>query len=224
MKVCVVGSGGREHVFATTLARTAEVVITPGSPGIEGSISQDVLEVEADLYVIGPEAQLVHGMADELRNNNKVVFGPGADGAKLEGSKKWMKNLVEKAGVPTAKFQSFNENEIEEAILFLSTMPAPYVVKTDGLAAGKGVLVTEDYEIAVADIKNKLSGKSFGLAGQRVIIEEGLIGREVSLFAVCDGKKATLIPTAAQDHKRLLDLDNGPVSYTHLTLPTIYSV
>jgi phosphoribosylamine--glycine ligase len=210
VKVCVVGSGGREHVFATTLARTAEVVITPGSPGIEGSISEEVLEIEADLYVIGPEAQLVNGMADELRNNNKVVFGPGADGAKLEGSKKWMKNLVEKAGVPTAKFQSFNENQIEEAILFLSTMSAPYVVKTDGLAAGKGVLVTEDYQVAVTDIKNKLSGKSFGLAGQRVIIEEGLIGREVSLFAVCDGEKATLIPTAAQDHKRLLDLDNGP--------------
>ena len=210
MKVCVVGSGGREHVFATTLARTAEVVVTPGSPGIEGSTSQEVLEVEADLYVIGPEAQLVDGMADELRTNNKVVFGPGADGAKLEGSKKWMKNLVEKAGVPTAKFQSFDGNEIEEAILFLSTMSTPYVVKTDGLAAGKGVLVTEDYQSAVADIKNKLSGKSFGLAGQRVIIEEGLIGREVSLFAVCDGKKATLIPTAAQDHKRLLDLDNGP--------------
>ncbi|MDG1489476.1 MAG: phosphoribosylamine--glycine ligase family protein, partial [Actinomycetota bacterium] len=83
MKVCVVGSGGREHVFATTLARTAEVVITPGSPGIDGSISEEVLEIEADLYVIGPEAQLVNGMADELRNNNKVVFGPGADGAKL---------------------------------------------------------------------------------------------------------------------------------------------
>ena len=89
-------------------------------------------------------------------------------------------------------------------------MSSPYVVKTDGLAAGKGVLVTEDYQLAVADIKNKLSGKSFGLAGQRVVIEEGLTGREVSLFAVCDGKKATLIPTAAQDHKRLLDLDNGP--------------
>ena len=85
MKVCVVGSGGREHVFATTLARTAEVVVTPGSPGIEGSVSQEALEVEADLYVIGPEAQLVHGLADELRNNKKLVFGPGADGAKLEG-------------------------------------------------------------------------------------------------------------------------------------------
>jgi phosphoribosylamine--glycine ligase len=192
VKVCVVGSGGREHVFATALARTAEVVVTPGSPGIEGSVSQEALEVEADLYVIGPEAQLVHGLADELRNNKKLVFGPGADGAKLEGSKKWMKDLVENAGVPTARFQSFNENQIEEAILFLSTMSSPYVVKTDGLAAGKGVLVTEDYQLAVADIKNKLSGKSFGLAGQRVIIEEGLTGSEVSLFAVCDGKKSDL--------------------------------
>ena len=210
MKVCVVGSGGREHAFAKTLSTEAEVVVTPGSAGIEGSTAEPATAIDADLYVIGPEVPLVNGLADELRASGHYVFGPGTDGALLEASKAWMKDLVHAAGVPTAGYASFEENQIEEVAGFLLTLQPPYVIKTDGLAAGKGVLVTDDYEEAVSDARNKLSGVSFGDAGRRIVIEEGLAGPELSLFALCDGQQAVLIPTSAQDHKRLRDDDRGP--------------
>ena len=210
MKVCVVGSGGREHAFAKTLSTEAEVVVTPGSAGIEGSTAEPATAIDADLYVIGPEVPLVNGLADELRASGHYVFGPGTDGALLEASKAWMKDLVHAAGVPTAGYASFEENQMEEVAGFLLTLEPPYVVKTDGLAAGKGVLVTDDYEEAVSDARNKLSGVSFGDAGRRIVIEEGLAGPELSLFAFCDGQQAVLIPTSAQDHKRLRDDDCGP--------------
>ena len=210
MKVCVVGSGGREHAFAKTLSTEAEVVVTPGSAGIEGSTAEPATAIDADLYVIGPEVPLVNGLADELRASGHYVFGPGTDGALLEASKAWMKDLVHTAGVPTAGYASFEENQIEEVAGFLLTLQPPYVIKTDGLAAGKGVLVTDDYEEAVSDARNKLSGVSFGDAGRRIVIEEGLAGPELSLFALCDGQQAVLIPTSAQDHKRLRDDDRGP--------------
>ena len=210
MKICVVGSGGREHALAHTLSTHAEVVVTPGSPGIEGSTGAAATEVEADLYIIGPEVPLVEGLADELRSKGCLVFGPGSDGALLEGSKIWMKELVDAAGVPTARYASFDANEADAAATFLSTLTPPYVVKTDGLAAGKGVLVTNTYAEAVEDARNKLSGDSFGEAGRSIVIEEGLRGPELSLFALCDGQKAVLIPTSAQDHKRLRDQDRGP--------------
>ena len=210
MKVCVVGSGGREHAFAKTLSTEAEVVVTPGSAGIEGSTAEPATAIDADLYVIGPEVPLVNGLADELRASGHYVFGPGTDGALLEASKAWMKDLVHAAGVPTAGYASFEENQLEEVAGFLLTLQPPYVIKTDGLAAGKGVLVTDDYEEAVSDARNKLSGVSFGDAGRRSVIEEGLAGPELSLFALCDGQQAVLIPTSAQDHKRLRDDDRGP--------------
>ena len=210
MKVCVVGSGGREHAFAKTLSTEAEVVVTPGSAGIEGSTAEPATSIDADLYVIGPEVPLVNGLADELRASGHYVFGPGTDGALLEASKAWMKDLVHAAGVPTAGYASFEENQMEEVAGFLLTLEPPYVVKTDGLAAGKGVLVTDDYEEAVSDARNKLSGVSFGDAGRRIVIEEGLAGPALSLFAFCDGQQAVLIPTSAQDHKRLRDDDCGP--------------
>ena len=210
MKVCVVGSGGREHAFAKTLSTEAEVVVTPGSAGIEGSTAEPATSIDADLYVIGPEVPLVNGLADELRASGHYVFGPGTDGALLEASKAWMKDLVHAAGVPTAGYALFEENQMEEVAGFLLTLEPPYVVKTDGLAAGKGVLVTDDYEEAVSDARNKSSGVSFGDAGRRIIIEEGLAGPELSLFAFCDGQQAVLIPTSAQDHKRLRDDDCGP--------------
>ena len=210
MNVCVVGSGGREHAFAKTLSTEAEVVVTPGSAGIEGSTAEPATSIDADLYVIGPEVPLVNGLADELRASGHYVFGPGTDGALLEASKAWMKDLVHAAGVPTAGYALFEENQMEEVAGFLLTLEPPYVVKTDGLAAGKGVLVTDDYEEAVSDARNKLSGVSFGDAGRRIVIEEGLAGPELSLFAFCDGQQAVLIPTSAQDHKRLRDDDCGP--------------
>src|SRR5437763_16789426 len=127
MKVCVVGAGGREHALAHVLSRTAEVVVTPGNPGIPGSTSTAPEDVPADLYVIGPEAPLVDGLADRLRANGKLVFGPGADGARLEGSKAWMKQVLADAGVPTARYGSFSETG--QAPELLKTLPGPSVVQ-----------------------------------------------------------------------------------------------
>jgi phosphoribosylamine--glycine ligase len=207
MKVVVVGSGGREHGLALALGRTAEVIVTPGNPGIPGSVATPPEELDADLFVIGPEQPLVDGLADRLRAQGKRVFGPGADGARLEGSKTFLKDLVSAAGVPTARYGTFTE--VEPAVDFLRTLPGLYVVKTDGLAAGKGVLVTSSFDEAVADVRDKLSGASFGAAGQRVVIEEGMTGPEASVFVVCDGQRAVALPPA-QDYKRVGDGDAGP--------------
>jgi phosphoribosylamine---glycine ligase len=207
MRVCVVGSGGREHALAHVLGRTGEVVVTPGNPGIPGSVSTPPAEVEADLYVVGPEVPLVAGLADELRAAGRLVFGPGADGARLEGSKAWMKEVVEAAGVPTARYSSFTE--VEPAVEFLRSLPGPWVTKTDGLAAGKGVLVATAIDDAVADVRAKLAGESFGDAGRTVVIEEGMAGPELSLLAVCDGTRAVAL-APAQDFKRVGDGDTGP--------------
>ena len=207
MKVCVVGTGGREHALANVLARTDEVVVSPGNPAIPGSLDASPEEIDADLFVIGPEAPLVDGLADRLRASGALVFGPGADGARLEGSKAWMKGVLGEAGIPTARYGSF-EN-LEEALAFLDSLDGLYVVKTDGLAGGKGVLVTESRDEAAEDVRSKLSGDAFGGAGRRVVIEEGLSGPELSILAVCDGQRA--VPLApAQDFKRLGDGDTGP--------------
>jgi phosphoribosylamine--glycine ligase len=207
MRVCVVGSGGREHALAHVLGRSAEVVVTPGNPGIPGSVGTPPTEVDADLVVIGPEAPLVAGLADELRAAGRLVLGPGADGARLEGSKAWMKEVVASAGVPTARYRTFDE--VGPAVEYLRTLPGPWVVKTDGLAAGKGVLVATDLDEAIADVEAKLSGRAFGDAGRRVVIEEGMSGPELSVLAVCDGTRA--VPLApAQDFKRVGDGDTGP--------------
>ncbi len=224
MKVCVVGSGGREHALALALARSADVVVTPGNPGMElapdapdgtpawgtGTITvSDAAPeaIEADLYVIGPEQPLVDGLADKLRAMDRLVFGPGADGARLEGSKAYMKEMLVKAGVPTARSGTFDD--LAAATAFLKDLPGPWVVKTDGLASGKGVLVTDSIDEARADITAKLSGEAFGDAGRRVVVEEGLIGQEFSLLVLCDGRRiAALAP--AQDAKRLEDGDVGP--------------
>ncbi len=203
----MVGGGGREHALASVLGRTASVVVTPGNPGIPGSVTTPPEEIDADLFVIGPEGPLVDGLADRLRAGGRSVFGPGADGARLEGSKAWMKSVLASAGVPTAGYGVFTD--VAAAADFLGTLAPPYVVKTDGLAAGKGVLVTDSLADAIADVAAKLSGSAFGDAGRRVVIEEGLVGPEVSLLCLCDGVRA--VPLApAQDHKRLLDGDAGP--------------
>jgi phosphoribosylamine--glycine ligase len=211
MRVCVVGSGGREHALASVLARDAEVVVTPGSTGMTGVevTDQPADHLAADLFVIGPEDPLVKGLADRLRGQGKLVFGPGANGARLEGSKAWMKQVLADAGVPTAAYASFGPDERLAAETYLRDHPGPYVVKTDGLAAGKGVLVTSDLDEAIDDVRAKLAGTSFGEAGRRVVIEQGLDGPEISLLAVCDGTRA--VPLAlAQDHKRVGDGDTGP--------------
>jgi len=226
VRVCVVGSGGREHALALSLARTAEVVVTPGNPGMAprtGAAAESAQfalaatgitvtaeapeDIDADLFVIGPEQPLVDGLADRLRADRRLVFGPGADGARLEGSKAFMKAVLAEAGVPTARYGAFDE--IKAAQAFLCQLPGPWVVKTDGLAAGKGVLVTDSIGEAEEDIAAKLSGESFGNAGRRVVVEEGLVGPECSLLVLCDGTRiAALAP--AQDFKRVGDGDEGP--------------
>ena len=201
------GSGGREHALAQVLGRSAEVVVTPGNPGIPESVSEPPEEIEADLFVIGPEAPLVDGLADRLRHRGRLVFGPGTDGARLEGSKAWMKEVLVEAGVPTARYGAFTDRAAARA--FLDRLDGLFVVKTDGLAAGKGVLVTGDREEADAAVAAYLSGDAFGDAGRRVVIEQGLTGPELSVLAVCDG--TTAVPLApAQDFKRLGDGDSGP--------------
>jgi phosphoribosylamine--glycine ligase len=210
-RVCVVGSGGREHALAAAISRTSEVVVCPGNAGMAalGMPCSEARpeEVEADLFVIGPEAPLVAGLADRLRALGRQVLGPGADGARLEGSKAWMKQLVTEAGVPTARYGVFDE--VGPAIEFLQNFDGPWVVKTDGLAAGKGVLVTDDLDEASADVEAKLSGRAFGAAGAKVVIEEGLAGEELSVMALCDGSRAVPL-AAARDYKRVGDKDTGP--------------
>jgi phosphoribosylamine--glycine ligase len=212
MKICVVGSGGREHALAHVLARTAEVVVTPGNPGMAAPIrvtAAPASEVEADLVVIGPEAPLVDGLADRLRAEGRAVMGPGADGALLEGSKAFMKEVLAEAGVPTARFAAFDAGHGADALAYLETLPGPWVIKTDGLAAGKGVLVAHSLAEARADVEAKLSGATFGEAGRRIVIEEGLAGEECSLLVLYDGTTAVpLLP--AQDFKRIGDGDLGP--------------
>jgi phosphoribosylamine--glycine ligase len=205
--------------LALALARTADVVVTPGNAGMSAdrraqagavrvTVTADAPQtVAADLYVIGPEQPLVEGLADRLRADRRLVFGPGADGARLEGSKAFMKNLLAEARVPTARYGVFDE--VDEAQAFLRELPGPWVVKTDGLAAGKGVLVTDSLAEAEGDIAAKLSGTSFGDAGRRVVVEEGLSGRECSLLALCDGRRVSAL-APARDAKRLADGDDGP--------------
>jgi phosphoribosylamine--glycine ligase len=184
LRVAVVGNGGREHALRHVLSRMATVASA---------------DDDADLYVVGPEGPLVEGLADRLRAEGKLVFGPGADGARLEGSKGWMKEVLDAAGVPTAQHRTFTSDDgLEE---FVRGLPGA-AVKTDYLAAGKGVLVSTDPDELVADARTKLRHGA-------VVIEELLTGPELSVLAVCNGKDFVLLPPA-RDHKRIGDGDTGP--------------
>ena len=213
MKVLLIGSGGREHALATGLAAdkaVTELHAAPGNPGIAEIAQIHPLEINnnfeivtlarslaIDLVVIGPEMPLVNGATDALREAGFAVFGPSKAAAQLEGSKHFAKGVMRDAGVPTAKsFTCENKSEIEIA---LDAFGAPYVVKDDGLAAGKGVVVTEDREVAL----------NHALACKKVVIEEYLKGPEISLFGISDGK-SILAMQPAQDFKRAYDNDEGP--------------
>jgi phosphoribosylamine--glycine ligase len=199
VKVCVLGSGGREHALAWAAAKFGhEVVVVPGNAGNPWSSTKE--PTDADLYVLGSDDIVCSGQGDRLRQQGHLVFGPNADGGQIEGSKKWMKELLVDGGIPTARHTTCTR--IEEAEAFLRTLPGGYVVKTEYLALGKGVLVTDDLDEAIRDARAKLEHGA-------VVIEEKLEGLEFSLLAVCDGHQAVLLPPA-MDHKRIFDGENGP--------------
>ena len=223
MKVCVIGNGGREHALAWRLSispSVTKVYAIPGSAamsdcaelvGIDWQQSDHLINFlkdnQVDLVVVGPEAPLVAGLADELNKAGIPVFGPSKAAAQLEGSKVFAKDLMKKYNIPTAAYGVFHN--VEEAKEFIRQTGAPIVVKADGLAAGKGVVVAMTIDEANAAVEDMLSGNRFGEAGSTVVIEEFMEGEEASLLAFVDGK--TVVPMiASQDHKRIFDGDKGP--------------
>ncbi|MBM3658010.1 MAG: phosphoribosylamine--glycine ligase [Actinobacteria bacterium] len=227
MRALVVGSGGREHALTRSLVladSVDEVLCAPGNPGMAEiaecvAVATDdpaavahLADARAvDLVVVGPEQPLVDGMVDAVSARGRLAFGPTADGARLEGSKAYMKEVLVAAGVPTAAHRAFGADDEAAALAFLETLPGFYVVKTDGLAAGKGVVVTESIDEARDAVRAYLSGAAFGDAGRTLVIEEGLAGPELSLLVVCNGDTEGARPLApAQDFKRIGDGDAGP--------------
>jgi phosphoribosylamine--glycine ligase len=222
-RILVVGAGGREHALAWRLARdpeAPEVLLAPGNDGIARAFSCMVgepadpaglialaREREVDLVVIGPEAPLADGLADAFSDAGLLVLGPTKDAARLESSKGFAKEILREAGVPTARAETFTHSQ--EAQRALSRFGPPYVVKADGLAAGKGVRVTADRAEADRFISDCLERGRYGVAGECVLIEQFLTGEEASVMAVCDGERFLLLP-AARDYKRALDGDRGP--------------
>ena len=223
MKVCVIGNGGREHALAWRLSispSVTKVYAIPGSAamsdcaelvGIDWQQSDHLINFlkdnQVDLVVVGPEAPLVAGLADTLNKAGIPVFGPSKAAAQLEGSKVFAKDLMKKYNIPTAAYGVFHK--VDEAKEFIAQTGAPIVVKADGLAAGKGVVVAMTIEEANAAVEDMLSGNRFGDAGSTVVIEEFMEGEEASLLAFVDGK--TVVPMiASQDHKRIFDGDKGP--------------
>ena len=223
MNILVLGGGGREHAITWSLAkspRTDKLFVAPGNGGTAG-IAENVADLKVedgqavlafahdhdiDLVVIGPEAPLVAGVADVLRAAGIPAFGPDAQGAQLEGSKTFSKRFMDDHGIPTARYDSFTE--LEPALAYVRELGAPIVVKADGLAAGKGVIVAETEADAEAAVRSCFDG-AFGDAGSTVLIEEFLTGPECSLLAFVSGGKAHCMATA-QDHKRAFDGDRGP--------------
>jgi phosphoribosylamine---glycine ligase len=221
-KVLVVGSGGREHALALRLlesASVAEVLVAPGNAGTASgsgaramrNVEGDPLEVAVreapDLVVVGPEGPLVGGLVDRLTEKGIAAFGPTRSAARLEGSKAFMKDFAARHGIRTARHVVVTSPaEVEAAVRGFSTPP---VVKADGLAAGKGVVVATSAEQAITAARGMLSGESFGNAGRTVVLEERLMGEEASLHALCDGERVVVMP-AAQDHKRIGEGDTGP--------------
>lgn len=223
MKILVVGSGGREHAIVWRLANDPvkhELYCAPGNAGIASLATlvdagaEDVGAIVAwarannpDLVVVGPEAPLVKGLVDELAKIGIPSFGPVASGARMEGSKRFAKEVMEAAGVPTARAEVHTDPAAAKEAL--AKFGLPVVIKADGLAAGKGVIVAETLEQATEAIDDMLVANKFGAAGAEVLIEEFLDGEECSILAMTDGESAVLLP-GSQDHKRIFDGDKGP--------------
>lgn len=223
MKILVIGSGGREHALAWKLAaspRVTEIIAVPGNPGMASlarcvNMKTDDLEALADfavaegvdLTVVGPEAPLVAGLTDVFAARGLKVFGPSAAAAQLEGSKAFAKDIMARYGIPTAAY--FTTTSSAAAKQYIREQGAPIVVKADGLAAGKGVVVAMTEAEALAAVDMMMEDKAFGDAGSVLVLEEMMVGEEASLLAFCDGKTVKAM-VAAQDHKRVFDGDQGP--------------
>jgi len=225
MRVLVVGSGAREHALAARLSRDLDrgaLICAPGNPGIASlarTVSVDSSDIDGlldlvrqehvDLTVVGPELPLSLGIADRFQEAGRLLFGPTASAARLESSKAFAKTFMARHGVPTARFHTADSYDAALRVVRGGEFGFPVVLKADGLAAGKGVVVAENVGAAEATITNVMRGRRFGAAGDRIVIEEFLRGSEVSFFALCDGSHALPIGTA-QDHKRIFDEDRGP--------------
>jgi phosphoribosylamine--glycine ligase len=225
MKILVVGSGGREHALAGKLAAepgVSEVICAPGNAGIARTVrtapvdagnTQDLLDLArreaVDLTVVGPELPLDRGIVDLFSSEGQRIFGPAASAARLECSKVFAKAFMARYGIPTARYRACSSAAEARAVLASGELGLPIVIKADGLAAGKGVVVAADTETADAAIASAMEDRQFGAAGDRVVLEECLEGPEVSVFALCDGRRAVMIGSA-QDHKRIFDGDQGP--------------
>ena len=223
MNALVVGGGGREHALAWALSRSAsvdQVVAAPGNPGIEEVARCEPVEATdldglcalaekeaVDLVVVGPEAPLVAGLVDALAERGLAAFGPTAAGARIEGSKAWAKELCLRHGIPTGRAEI--TDDVTRAVMLLDAFEPPFVVKADGLAGGKGVRVAATRQEAIGALEAALVDRAFGSAGDRVVIEEHLAGREVSVLALTDGETVVDLEPA-QDFKRVGDGDAGP--------------
>ena len=221
MKILILGSGGREYSIARAMKNEEEeheLFFQPGNGATNNlgtnlnikdyeELAAFAIQNEIELTIVGPEAPLVDGVVDIFKAKGLTIFGPNKEAAQLEGSKVYMKNFLAKYNIPTARY--IETDSIEDAFKFTDTLSAPIVVKADGLCGGKGVIIAQNHDEAKVAISEMLSGKSFGDAGLKVIVEEFLDGYELSMFAVCDGDDYILLP-AAQDHKRLLNNDEGP--------------
>ncbi len=223
MKILVVGNGGRENALVWKIAeskRVEKTYVAPGNPGTNGiaqNVNIDIMDIEGlvkfakkediDLTFVGPEAPLVAGIVNKFKKEGLRIFGPDKEAACLEGSKVFSKDLMQKYGIPTAEYRVFSD--VEEAISYIQQKGAPLVVKAEGLAAGKGVIVAQSVEEAVKAVRTIIVEEQFGEAGQRVVIEEFLAGEEATILAFVDG--TTVIPMLpSQDHKPAFDGDKGP--------------
>lgn len=227
MKILLLGSGAREHAIAKKIAeskKTSELIVSPGNVGISqiakcGNISSDneaikryIIENNVDMLVVGNEQPLADGIADCLfedeRTRNLMVIGPKQKGAALESSKDFAKDFMVRHNIPTAKYQSFGKDELNKAIDYLKTLSAPYVLKADGLAAGKGVVICQSLSEAEEELKQMLNNSKFGKASEKVVIEQFLKGIECSVFVLTDGEHYCVLPEA-KDYKRIGEGDTG---------------
>ncbi len=247
MTILLLGSGGREHAFAWKMLQSplcTKLFVAPGNAGTESiatnisisptdfdAIKEFAISKKVEMVVVGPEDPLVNGIFDYFLNDTELkhipVIGPSKNGAQLEGSKEFAKEFLVRHKIPTAAYDSFTKETVEKGCEFLATLSPPYVLKADGLAAGKGVLIISDLEEARTELRNMLIGEKFGSASAKVVIEEFLDGIELSCFVLTDGKSYKILPTA-KDYKRIGEGDTGlntggmgavsPVPFADVTL------